>query len=263
MSHVAIVTGATGGIGRVIVERLLAAEYRVIACGRDRSRMEALLLTVPLGWCTPCYVDLAEYSSSVLANALDGCLWDYDYDVDLLVCAHGAAPCTTPTLAMDDDAFERIWRTDVSGTFHIAKAVGHHMVARKQGSIVFISSAHARATYPHRTPYATSKAAVCAMARALAVEWGQYGITVNTIVPWQVSGPRSDAIAAQELAQSGIDTLELYRQRSPMRRLVRTEDIADAVLFLAQNTSITGQELVLDCGVSASMWHRGYTDEPH
>lgn len=257
-SKLAVLTGATGGLGFVILAHLVAADYRVIAYGRNIARLAALT-EVHAGRVVPIPHDfrrttpLVEFDIRLLPGLADATA------IDLLVCAHGAAPCTKPTLTVTQEDIATIYQTDVLGTFGMAQTIGASMVARRKGAMVFLSSAHAQQTYPARVPYCLAKSAVVALARALAVEWGPYGVRVNSVSPWQCDGERSDDIAAQERQQSGIDTLELYRQRSPLRRLVTAEDVAKTVLWLADNESMTGQDIRLDCGVAASMWHQGFT----
>jgi len=97
------------------------------------------------------------------------------------------------------------------------------------------------------------------MARSLALEWGPLGIRVNALAPWQTAGERTDRFVRAAKAQ-GVDLLAAYVATSPLRRLILPEEVADAVLFLASNGGMTGQTLVLDAGVSASMWMRPFTD---
>jgi NAD(P)-dependent dehydrogenase (short-subunit alcohol dehydrogenase family) len=155
---------------------------------------------------------------------------------------------------------QKLWQCDVMGAVHLCELVGRRMVEQRRGSIVLVSSMHAHATYPQRAPYVMAKSALCGLTRALAVEWGPSNVRVNALVPWQVQNERSEAVAAQEWAESGIDTLELYRQRSPLRHLVTAEDIARTVLWLTETPSMSGAEISVDCGVGASMWHRPFLE---
>lgn len=254
----AILTGATGGIGVVILDALVKDGYRVVACGRNHEKLFVLRDAYGKENVIPQVLDFLDCSGEIMRHYVDRMLFP-SYRLDLLVCAHGAAPCTKPTFTLTDDDIDRIYRTDVLGTLLMAQACGPHMATQADGgSMVFISSAHAYATYPSRAPYAMAKASVVSLARALAVEWGKHKIRVNSVSPWQLEGERSQAIAAQERQEGILDTLELYRQRSPLRRLGTAEDVAKVVLMLAENQSMTGQDIRLDCGTSASMWHQGF-----
>ena len=195
----AVISGATGGIGRVIVKALMLKGYDVIALGRTPARIAALAqeaqcwgsLGMAGGAPNICRTLQADLTIDLGLKTLMQML-DTGPSVDVLVTAHGAEPNVTPTLEGPAlAAMERVWRTDVLGTFELCRRVGWYMTKQQRGSICLISSIHALATYPCRTPYATAKAAVVGMARGLAVEWGQYNVRVNAIAPWQVEGPRT------------------------------------------------------------------------
>ncbi len=263
--QLALVSGATGGIGRCIVSRLWDAGYSIVALGRNWQQLHRLqLLETKAGINNGqrLYVrhyDVTKTHYDELA-AIAQSIRDCGGKLQLLVAAHGAAPVpghavTGATL----EAIQEVLDVDVTGTFRLCQLAGRFMLPHGPGSVVIISSIHAKMTYPHRVPYCVSKAAIGGMVRALAVEWGQYNINVNAILPWQVTGLRTEAFI-REAASRGEDLLEQYQQRSPQRRLIPPEEVAETVLFLAQNRSISGQELVMDGGVSSSMWFKPFTE---
>jgi len=182
-----------------------------------------------------------------------------DTRLDLCVTCHGAPPVVGPSLDLAPEDLERVWRTDARGTFLCAREAARAMIGRGGGSLVLVTSLHGLQTYPQRLPYAAAKADVMGMARALAVEWGPLGVRVNAVAPWQVATPRTQRFVDEAEAR-GEDLGAQYRARSPLRRLIRPEEVADAVLFLARNGGMTGQTLVLDAGVSASMWYRSFLE---
>lgn len=251
----AIVTGATGGLGSALVAHLVAHDYQVIACGRTMAKCVALMHEYRrdqvVGYC----FDFAQPEG--LAShfaALSSMIVEQGGVLSLLVCAHGAKPYREPLEYVSPAIMDEVYRIDASGSFSMAQYAFTHMREHHDGAMVFVSSAHAYATYPSRVPYGMAKSAVLGMVRGLALDLGPYNIRVNSVSPWQVMSSRSTAIAGQE----GEDTFELYRQRSPMRRLVSPADVAKMVLAVADNESMTGQDVRLDCGVGASMWHRGF-----
>lgn len=252
MSKVAVVTGATGGIGSAVVTRLLAEGCRVVACARDRTKLIALSATSRAVFPMP--IDLYEAKTQRMQAFLSAMY----PRIDLLVCAHGHAPAVIASHAVSAQDFCAVYETDVLGTLKIAQAVYPTMI-RHGGSMVFVSSLHGQMTYPARAAYASSKAAVCALARTLALEWGTHGIRVNTVLPWQVEGSRSNAFI-EAMHAHGENLREAYYQRTPLRRLIQPAEVADAVLFLAQNPGMNGAELILDGGVSASMWYQGFKE---
>lgn len=253
-NKVAVVTGATGTLGREIVGGLLVAGAAVIAVGRSRTKLIEHL---------PAHLNLTDLPANLQtaeAAHLETLLRSVTDHVDLLVCAHGTAPVITPSHLLTAKDFCAVYETDVLGTLKIAQAV-YPLMQAKGGSMVFVSSLHAKQTYPARAAYASSKAAVCGLMRTLALEWAGDKIRVNAILPWQCEGPRTERFIADAAVQ-GVDLHEAYLQRTPLRRLIQPEEVAEAVLFLTQHPGMTGAELVLDGGVSASMWYQPFREKP-
>lgn len=261
VNPLALVTGATGGIGRVVTRALVRAGYDVLAVARTDTDLRALVIAcahmdalqqgaifpLPLNVVTAhAWCDVAErIEQCQLAGQL----------LTLVVVCHGMSPrmIEATNASVETTA---VFSVDVGGA-QLACECAYPFMRPHGGSIVLVGSLHARMTYPQRVPYATAKAALGGLTRAMAVEWGCQGIRVNTILPWQVEGPRTQRFI-DAAAKRGEDLLEAYKRRSPLRRLVLPEDIAETVLWLARTPSVTGQEIVLDCGVSASMWYDGY-----
>lgn len=262
MRKLAIITGATGGIGHAVTARLWREGYSLIVMGKTAEKVLALkhdpLFTVR---------QEEQYDAWMTADLTTDSLLHFeatlemfpDHTPTLLVLCHGAAPAPGPAMHAWH-TMKLVYETDVLGAFALCQLVGRHMLQQRHGSIVFVSSLHAKMTYPERLPYVVAKSAIVGMSKALAVEWGPQGVRSNVIVPWQVEGERSRRMI-EAAAAEGYDLEEAYRQRSPMRRLIQPEEIADAVVFLSRNDACNGVEMVLDGGVSSSMWYQGFTQE--
>jgi len=242
---VALVVGATGGIGSVIVESLLENDYLVCGTGfrHGPNFQNDCLLEYDYLTC-----NLQEYSS-VLAT-VEHIHHEYGR-CDLLVFAHGASPCIGPTEDLRYEDFVYVQQVDISGPFLLSREIGKIMIAQGRGSIIFLSSIHALGTYPERTAYSTSKSAICGLARSLAVEWARHGLQVNTIAPGQVEGARTANIAASQ----GEDILAKMKSRVPAGKFVQAHDVAETVLWLIKTPSVTGQTIVLDYGLTSSTWY--------
>lgn len=258
----AVVSGATGGIGRVVVERLWRAEYSVLALGRSPEKLQALhewLLQTPHSRRQVLYTVALTFPDADYTRVAAHCECHQRLggNIALLAVCHGAAPQPGP-FADCEQAMRDVLLVDVFATARLCATVGETMLAQGHGSLCLVSSLHSRISYPERAAYGVGKSALSGLVRGLALDWGRYGIRTNSILPWQVRGPRTDGFIAAHREATGEDLEELYKQRSPMRRLVEAEDVADAVLFLARNPACNGIELVLDGGTSCSMWYEGY-----
>lgn len=261
----ALITGATGGIGRAVCDRLWHEGYSIIALGHTTSKIAELN-----DWFLE-HPGSEQYGIAILLD-LD-CpddLWTMHallqhapgntHELELLVVCHGHAPVVKDTLQLTRGDMRRVWNVDVLGTLIMCQLAGRYMLPKQQGSIVVVSSVHTKQTYPQRTLYGAAKSALSGLVRGLAVEWGPSGIRTNAVCPWQVIGKRSTHFI-EAAAALGEDLLEQYKQRSPMRRLIQPEEVADAVLFLARNQACNGVELILDGGVSQSMWYKGFVEQ--
>lgn len=257
-NKVALVTGATGGIGSAVTQELCLAGWQVIAQGHTPERLDLLREGDPRR-VFPWRFDVAAPQSAWFTELLNVFDWyDLPHRLDALVCCHGHPPRLKPSLEVSvPQDFMPLLVVDLFGAFSAAQTAAPLMIRAGGGAIVFVSSLHARQTYPARVAYSSAKAAVAAMARSLALEWGAQGVRVNTVLPWQVAGARTESLAA---TPEGADLLALYAAKSPQRRLVTEEEVADAVMFALGNTALNGAEIVLDGGVSASMWYRPFTD---
>lgn len=267
MTKLALITGATGGLGSTLAHRLWRDGWSLVALGHTERKMAALcdvlydmqhppgqnFSGLTLDFSRPC-ADWWRVRSSLEQYVRQG------YALDLVAVCHGVAPQPGPALHAWQ-ALQDVHTIDVLGAFKACEVAGRYMLRQRHGSMVLVSSLHANQTYPQRLPYCVAKSAICGMARALAVEWGPRGVRVNTVLPWQCAGERSQAMidAARD---NGENLEEAYKQKSPMRRLIQPEEVADAILFLAQNAACNGVELVLDGGVSQSMWYKGFTTTP-
>ena len=213
-----LVTGATGDIGKFVLDELLAHGNSVAAF-------------LPK-------LDVTSQESVEAWMAHAG-------PADALVVAHGAPGCIKPVTQMTPEEFRRIIDVDLVGSFLVARQFLKY--AAPGASIVFISSIHAIAAYPERAAYAAAKAGVLGLSRALAVELAPRNIRVNCVLPGQVEGTRRSAKLLETFP-------EQLKARIPTGRLVSPESVAEAVLYLLTARNTTGAALVVDGGHTSSAW---------
>jgi NAD(P)-dependent dehydrogenase (short-subunit alcohol dehydrogenase family) len=171
--------------------------------------------------------------------------------VDVLVNNAGVA-LAGPSEAFSDADWDASIGVMQTGVFLVSQVVGRGMLEQRSGSIVNISSINAWAAFPMRLAYCAAKAAVVAMTEVLAIEWADRGVRVNAVAP---------GVTRTALVQKGIDEgvidVDRYIARTPLHRFGEPDEIARAVLYLANDEDgsfITGTTLRIDGGWSAQGW---------
>jgi len=240
--RVAVVTGASRGIGEASARALDRHGARVVLTGRtvaDLERVAAELDNDPL--VLP--ADLAEpRSGTALADAIIG---EVD-GVDILVNNAGIPMRRTPAQLTEDDV-DLVFSINVRSLLMLTTGLGPSMAARGGGSIINISSIAGLNGPQGRVAYAGTKGAVDAMTRALAADWGPDGIRVNSIAP----GIITTAIW-EESRRTVPGLIEELAQQIALKRWGDSDDIADVVLFFASDASryVTGETLTVDGGMA-------------
>ncbi len=244
MSTVAVVTGGAQGIGWATARRIARDVTHVVIVDLDdraaASRADQLGPGhLGLGADIANEQQVSEMVERVLASF---------GRIDVLVNNAGIADQPGDTLAQTGEAFERVLRVNVTGTFLVTQAVADVMLAQGKGAIVNLSSIAALGGIPTRNAYGAAKAGVIGMTRSMACEWARRGVRVNAVAPGYV---RTSLI--EELESRGAIDTAILESRTPMGRLAEPEEIAEAIAFLASPLAsfITGSVLVVDGGWSA------------
>ncbi|WP_249998282.1 SDR family oxidoreductase [Actinoplanes sp. M2I2] len=239
--RVAIVTGASGGIGRAAAVRLARDGMAVVVHfggNRDRADETLALIAEAGGRAVAAGGDVAdeEAMAAVFATATEAF-----GGVDVVVNAAGSMPLG-PVAQMDLATFDRIIRTNLRGTFVVSQLAARQV--RSGGAIVNFSSTVTRLQYPAYAAYAAAKGGVEAMTLILARELRGRDITVNTVAPGPVETPLFlDGKTDEQVATAA--------KANPMERLGRPEDIAQVVADLAGPSRwINGQVLFVNGGAA-------------
>lgn len=239
---VAIVTGGGSGLGLAITEKFVAAGIQTIIVGRDAKKLNAA--KEQLGYlCQPFPCDLCDLPA---IPALIKKILEQFGQIDILVNNAGINLKKNFTEVTDED-FQQVMHTNVSAVFSISREVVTHMLTRKSGSIINISSMAAQYGLPKVIAYSASKTAIEGMTRAMAVELSPMGIRVNAIAPGFIySAMTEKALDADPERKARVFS------RTPMGIMGQPSDIGDAALFLASDVSkfITGVVLPVDGGNS-------------
>jgi len=243
--RVALVTGAAGGIGRATAEVFVEHGARVAVADIAVSQAEAVAEGInAAGGAGAIALRLDVTDPVSVQQAMDAVVEAYGR-IDILVNSAGIHIGHT-VLDFPLEAWERVLRVNVTGTFLCAQAAARQMVKQGGGGcIISLSSASAKKPDPKGAAYCASKSAIIGLTRVLALELGEYGIRANAILPGA-----TDTEMLREVVGRVPGFREELMARTPLRRMADPRDQAHAALFLASDLArhITGEGLVVSGG---------------
>jgi len=239
--QVALVTGGGSGIGAAIAASLAAHGARVAVCGRTQAKLDATVAAIEAagGEAIGVATDVRRFDQvEALMRAIEG-RWGR---LDVLInSAAGNFLC--PAAGLSPNGFGTVVDIDLKGTFHACKAA-LPLLSKAGGAVINISATLHYGGTPLQLHAASAKAGIDALTRTLAVEWGPAKIRVNGVAPGPIDG-------TEGMVRLMPPDLRARAERAiPLRRFGTTQEIADAVLFLASPASAytTGAVLVVDGG---------------
>lgn len=251
MRKIALVTGATAGIGRAIALRLAAEKFDIIITGRRAERLTALRQEIEINY----KVRVKELSFDVtnfkeVEKAL-GSLPEAWEKIDVLVNNAGLAVGLSPIHKGEIDDWERMIDTNIKGLLYVTRVVSPGMVERKSGHIINISSIAGKEVYPNGNVYCATKHAVTALSKAMRMDMLEYGIRVTLVCPDAVNTEFS--LVRFKGDQDRAD--KVYEGFSPLLANNIAESVAFAVM---QPKHVDIQELLVmpTAQAGGNMFHK-------
>lgn len=247
MKKSVFITGATGGTGFAIACRFAKEGYTVFIGSRDGEKAELAAKTVAdtygveaKGYCTRVFDEenVRDIFDDIRAQG---------YLLDTLVLNAANLGIGQVSLDVDMDDFMDVYKANVGWNFMLARQAARQMREKGKGSIVFITSNSALRVTENRCAYCSSKSAILAMSKSLAVDWGKYGIRSNCVLPGMIKTDRWE-----NNVNNAKYCLANY---TPLQDIAEFEDIANAVWYFGSDESrnTTGAELAVDGGMLAQL----------
>ena len=246
---VTIITGASGGIGKSVAQKVLEEGSKVVLVSRNKNKLKKTV--EELGKNDNLIHMAADVShESEVLSVIEQTLTAFDKIDNLINCA-AIINDPTPFHLMTEDQWTNLMNVNLKGTFQPIKAVIPLMIEQKSGNIINISSLLGIRAIP-KVPfsvYGVTKAGIIMLTKSIAVEYGQYNIRCNCIAPSTIRSPMMEPYLQDENAK------RMLEGSFPLKRIGDPEYVANAILFLASDDSkwITGTVMTLDGGISAKL----------
>ena len=246
---VAVITGSTRGIGRAIAERMAEHGAKVVVSSRKQDVCDQVAKEINDRFGPGTAVAIAANISSKenLQNLVDESKRAFG-QIDVLVCNAASNPYYGPLAGISDDQFNKILSNNIVANNWLTSMVVPDMIARRDGSVIIVSSIGGIKGSTTIGAYCISKAADMQLARNLACEYGEHNVRVNCIAPGLIKTDFAKAL------WDNPDTLKASTARSPLLRIGIPDEIAGAAVFLgsAAGNFMTGQTMVIDGGATIS-----------
>jgi NAD(P)-dependent dehydrogenase (short-subunit alcohol dehydrogenase family) len=244
--RVALVTGAGRGIGRAVAHRLSRQGLRVALVARHRAQLEE----TATGCAGPALVVPADVTDPEQIEAAYAAVEQSWGSVEVLVAGAGAGHSARLDRITDAD-WQRMLELNLTAPFRCIRRAVPAMRAAGWGRVVVIASSAARIGEPYIAAYTASKHGVLGLVRSAAAELARTGVTVNAVCPAYVDTPMTD-VTVQSIASTTGRTLQEARRtlerKQPIGRLIRPDEVAEAVWFCVTNEAVTGQAINVDGG---------------
>lgn len=239
---VAIVTGASKGIGKSIALLLANNGANIALISRDKEELQKVadeiegigqkVLIVP--------IDLTK-TSEISKKVQE--IHNYFGQIDILINNAGT---NIPKDAEDvtESEWNKVMDINVKSVFFLSQAVGKYMKESSKGKIINVSSQMAFVGYYKRAAYSSSKGAITQLTKALSIEWAEHNINVNAVAPTFIETPMTKKMLNEKEFKDDV------LGRIPLKRLAKEEDLFGAFIYLSSNASdmVTGQTIIVDGG---------------
>jgi gluconate 5-dehydrogenase len=245
--RLALVTGASRGIGYAVADALASAGAAVVLNGRDPATLDAARARLEAKG-VRAHVAAFDVTDPAAVTQGIAAIEDGIGPIDILFNNAGVQH-RAPLEDFPLEEWDRLMRTNVTALFYVGQTVARRMIPRGRGKIINTGSVQAEVARTSITPYTASKGAVKMLTKGMATEWGRHGLQVNALSPGYF---RTELNAALQADAAFTGWLEA---RTPAGRWGTVDELAGAAIFLASDASsfVNGHVLLVDGGITASL----------
>ena len=244
----ALVTGAGNGLGRAIARALTNVDVRVVLTGRHAEPLSETAVLIG-GSSRVATVDVADESSvRALAHELA------DEHISVLINNAGVPGPVASLIDIEKDDWDAVFAVNVTGMFLMCRAFLPPMIERGSGDVINLASVSGKRPLARRTPYCASKMAVIGLTTTLAAEVGPLGISVNTLSPGPVNGPRMERNFRLEAERTGTtfeQARDAFASRALLGRLLEEDEVGQAVVAMLGMPGLHAADIDLSAGMVA------------
>lgn len=244
-NRVALITGASRGIGKAIALGFASAGAEVVVSSRKLPDLEKVAEEIRKRGRRAKAIACHTGNIEDIKNLVKQTKAEFGH-IDILVNNAATNPIFGPVINCEEKAFDKIMEVNVKGYFFLAKEVAPIMMEQKKGNIINLASTAGLRPTPLLGIYSISKAGVIMLTKVLAWEWAPFNIRVNCIAPGLVQTKFSTALWANE------EILKKILENVPLKRIAQPEEIVGAAIYLASDASsyVTGETIVVAGGSS-------------
>lgn len=245
----ALVTGGGNGLGWAIAAELHRAGARVVITGRYAGKLTAAAAELDGERVRAVTCDVSDPQSvAALAAQLR------DEEISILINNAGIPGPVAPLVDIEPAEWDEVFAVNVRGIYLMCRAFLPDMIARRQGDVINIASVSGKRPLARRTPYCASKMAVIGLTTTLAAEVGPLGVTVNSLSPGPVEGPRMERnfrLEAERTGRTAADAEREFIARAALGRMVTEAEVARAVLAMLEMPGLCAADIDLSAGMVA------------
>jgi NAD(P)-dependent dehydrogenase (short-subunit alcohol dehydrogenase family) len=239
---VAVVTGASKGLGKAVAGALAKAGADLALCARNLDDLQQTKVQIEARGVRAEVFQMDVLHLPSIQEAVASILETFDR-IDILVNNAGIN-IRKPVLELQEEEWDQVLNTNLKGYFLVARTVVPHMVKRGEGKVINMASILGTVGLENQAPYASSKGGVIQLTKVMALEWARHHINVNAIGPTYFETPLVAAL------RNDPERFRFINERTPMGRWGQPEELEGTVIFLASKASdfITGQTIFVDGG---------------